>query len=89
MILRPHGRPFEKIDFEIEAFALEIILDDQIFAKNISMNCYDFITRGPRYSTSDVFFCKNQMQLDLDQSKQMRLCDIYYENIPIFRKLEF
>jgi hypothetical protein len=33
MILRPHGRPFEKIDFEIEAFALEIILDDQIFAK--------------------------------------------------------
>ena len=46
MILRPHGRPFEKIDFEIEAFALEIILDDQIFAKNISMNCYDFIKRG-------------------------------------------
>ena len=35
------------------------------------------------------FSCKNQMQLDLDQSKQMRLCDIYYENIPIFGKLEF
>jgi hypothetical protein len=39
--LRPHGCPFEKIEFEIEAFALEIYLDDDISTENFSMICYE------------------------------------------------
>jgi hypothetical protein len=41
MILRPHGRPFEKNVFEIETFALEIILDEDISTENFSIICYD------------------------------------------------
>jgi hypothetical protein len=34
MILGPHGSLFKKIDFEIEAFALEIILEEKFLQKS-------------------------------------------------------
>ena len=37
MILRPHGRPFEKNDFEVETYALESIFDEDISTKNFSI----------------------------------------------------